>query len=104
MPSLYSARVTATDVCAMPSALDTSIEWKYDPKVESQIEGFEVEVSRTRPHVREPITLHRGCSVRQVTLSDLESAVEYRVIVITKFCDGMKAKSETKTFISPGTE
>ena len=104
MLSLYSARATATDVSAMPSALTTSIEWRCDSKVEDQIKGFEVEVSRTRAHVQKPITLQRGCSVRQVTLSDLESAVEYRVTVITKFRDGMKAKSETKTFISPGTD
>ena len=102
MLSLYSARVTATDVCAMPSALATSIEWRYDNKVKDRIEGFDVEVSLTTAHVQEPITLQRGSSVQQVTLSDLESAMEYGVTVITKFCDGMKAKSETKTFISPG--
>ena len=86
----------------MPSALDTSIEWRYDNKVEDRIEGFDVEVSPTRAHVKELITLQRGRSARQVTLPDLESAVEYGVTVITKYCDGMKARSDTRTFISPG--
>ena len=96
--TVFSARVIPTHVSASPSILSTNIHWRFDDKVQAQLQQFFVEVLSVM-HTVSSVMLPGD---RMATISDLTSGTAHSVRVIAVFKDGTKATSETHHFTTPG--
>ena len=92
--TVFSARVVPTHVFASSSILSTNVHWRFDDKVQTRIEQFDIEVSSV-VHTKLP-------GDRMATISGLPSGTAHSVRVIAVYKDGMRAMSEVHHFITPG--
>ena len=92
--SLFLARVAPTHVSASPSMLSTDVHWRFDDKVQAQIQQFDVEISSVM-HTKFP-------EDRMATISGLSSGKNHSVRVIAVYKDGTEAMSEMHQFATPG--
>ena len=95
--SLFSARVAPTHVSASPSILSTNVHWRFDDKVQAQIQQFYVEISSAMHEKKLP-------EDRMAAISGLGSGTAHSVRVIAVYKDGTKAMSEIDHFITPSKQ
>ena len=81
---------------ASPSILSTNVHWRFDDKVQAQIQQFDVEITSV---VRTKLP-----GDRMATISGLVSGTDHSVRVIAVYKDGTKAVSKINQFTTPGEQ
>ena len=81
---------------ASTSILSTNVHWRFDDKVQAQIQQFDVEIS-SAVHTKLP-------GDRMATISGLASGTAHTVRVIAVYKDGTKAMSGIDHFNTPSKQ
>ena len=79
---------------ASPSILSTNLHWRFDDKVQAQIQQFDVKITSV-VHTKLP-------GDRMTTISGLASDTAHSVRVVAVYKDGARAMSEVEHFTTPG--
>ena len=83
---------------ASPSILSTNVHWRFDDKVQAQIQQFDVEISCKTSLMRKKMLPHD----RMAAIPGLVSGRDYTVKIIAVYKDDAKAVSQVEHFSTPG--
>ena len=100
-----TARVTPEKVTTSHQGLNTNVQWRFAPNVESRIKKFIVEVTAGGDGGESsvPLSVSTGPKDRFATLSSLKPSTTYYVKVVAEYEDGFQAESKDHHFTTSGT-